>query len=409
MVDYKIIENKTSKALVSDAVNYYFSKATGFTATWGKTKEEDAIYSPFGPLIADIEISTICHGVNGTLCPACYKTNSSVGRNMSLETFKKLLDKFFIKKVKIELEDGNVMSFAYNDLVSLTNGQKKYAKYLTGGLHIDKITIPVEKMRIKSIKKEKITPLTQVAFGIGTLGANPEMWSIMEYCKENGVIPNITINGGGLTAENADKLVALCGAVAVSKYNPKDVCYDAVKMLTDRGLNQCNIHMILSQDTYDACFEVIRDSKEDKRLEKLNAIVFLMLKPRGDRNKLRPLQDLGKYKKLVEFAFENNVRLGFDSCSAHMFLKAVKDNPNFTQFKMAADPCESTCFSIYVNVDGKVFPCSFCDGEKDWENGIDLKVYNNMLDVWNSEKIVNWRKKLLKNGRKCPMFNLDRA
>lgn len=285
----------------------------------------------------------------------CYKTNSSVGRNMSLETFKKIFHK-----------------------------------------------IP--------------RTLTQIAFGVGSLSnpdgslTNPDLWKIMEYCRTNDynqVVPNITINGGGLTAENADKLVALCGAVAVSKYNPKDVCYDAVKMLTDRGLNQRNIHMILSQDTYDACFEVIRDSKEDKRLEKLNAIVFLMLKPRGDRNKLRPLQDLGKYKKLVEFAFENNVRLGFDSCSAHMLLKAVKDNPNFTQFKMAADPCESTCFSIYVNVDGKVFPCSFCDGEKDWENGIDLKVYNNMLDVWNSEKIVNWRKKLLKNGRKCPMFNLD--
>lgn len=71
MVGYKIIENKTSKALVSDVVNYYFNKETGFTATWGKTKEEDAIYSPFGPLIADIEISTICHGVNGTPCKWC--------------------------------------------------------------------------------------------------------------------------------------------------------------------------------------------------------------------------------------------------------------------------------------------------------------------------------------------------
>jgi len=62
-----IKSNKDKKILVSDHYNYFFDKKTGYFARWGKTMEDDPQYSPYGPEILDIEVTTICD--NG--CPFC--------------------------------------------------------------------------------------------------------------------------------------------------------------------------------------------------------------------------------------------------------------------------------------------------------------------------------------------------
>ena len=64
------------------------------------------------------------------------------------------------------------------------------------------------------------------------VGGNPDMWDIFEYTRANGVVPNVTVNGEGITDEVADKLVALCGAVACSIYD-KNKSYDTIKKLND--------------------------------------------------------------------------------------------------------------------------------------------------------------------------------
>jgi MoaA/NifB/PqqE/SkfB family radical SAM enzyme len=67
-------------------------------------------------------------------------------------------------------------------------------------------------------KFPKVT--NQIAFGIGgvtDIDRNPDLWKIMEYCRENGVIPNITVNGAGVKNEVAKKLSNICGAIAVSQ------------------------------------------------------------------------------------------------------------------------------------------------------------------------------------------------
>lgn len=199
------------KAYKSTNYNYIFNPSNGFFMRWGKTFEEDPQSAP-APEILDIEISTICHKA----CSHCYKSNTSNGENMSLETFKILFSK-----------------------------------------------LP--------------TTLTQIAFGIGDLNGNPDMIKIFKYCRENKVIPNVTINGEDLTDKKAECLSQLCGAVAVSIYD-YDICYDAVKKLTDRGMKQVNIHCLTSLETFDRCMRVLKDSKTDDRLKKLNAIVFLRYK-----------------------------------------------------------------------------------------------------------------------------------
>jgi hypothetical protein len=91
----KIIESKDRKSMHTSLCSYTFNKNTGNMITWGRTVSENAEYSPAGPLIADIELSTICHGIEGRgPCKFCYKSNSPRGIGMTLPIFKKILSKF---------------------------------------------------------------------------------------------------------------------------------------------------------------------------------------------------------------------------------------------------------------------------------------------------------------------------
>jgi len=339
------MDAKDLKVYKSEDYNFVFNKKTGFFARWGKTALDDPKFSPIGPEILDIEISTIC----SKGCPWCYKSNKAQGRNMSFDTFKMMFDKF-------------------------------------------------------------PKTLTQIAFGIGDIDGNPDLWKIMEYCRINDVIPNITINGERMTPMRYDLLTQLCGAVAVSHYDD-DVCYGAVAELSRRGLKQVNIHQLLSEETYDQCRRVMIDSKHDKRLQGLNATVFLMLKPKGERNGLHKINH-DAYQDLVDYAIKDNITIGFDSCSASAFLKAVENHSRFQEFKMMSEPCESTLFSYYINVDGKGFPCSFSEGMFPF-SGVEVPRCSDFLsDVWNSKEAVIFRdlvsNKLDHNGcRTCPIYDLN--
>jgi len=334
----KIIENKKVKALKSEDYNYIFFKNNGLFLRWGKTKKEDPDYSKYGPELADIEISTICSGL-GKPCPWCYKSNTSKGKNMLLPQFKKVFEK-----------------------------------------------LP--------------KTITQIAFGIGDIDSNPDMFKIFKFCRDKGVIPNVTINGFGLTNKIAKKLFNFCGAVAVSHYDDK-ICFDAIKKLTDLGMKQINIHKLLAKETLNSCFDLIEKIKKDERLKKLNAVVFLSLKPKGKRNNFTQLSQ-GEFNKLTYKLLENKINYGFDSCSANKFLNSVKGHKNYEVFKTYIEPCESSRFSIYINVDSEVFPCSFCE---------DIIKPTSLEDFWNKKEIVSFRKKLLKyndnNGCvKCPVYKI---
>lgn len=347
-----IKESKDIKILSSQNYNFYFDKKSGFFARWGKTQDDDPDYSPIGPEIADIEISTVCSGVKGIgVCKFCYKSNTPTGKNMSLETFKKLFHK-----------------------------------------------LP--------------KTITQIAFGIGDIWGNPDMWDIFNYAKTNGVIPNVTINGEGITDEVANKLVSMCGAVAVSLYD-KDKTYNTIKKLTDLGMKQVNIHYMISEQTYQGALDLMKDKLKDERLNKLNAIVFLSLKPKGRaiKNSFNFLSS-DKFKNLVDFAFDNNIGIGFDSCSAQKFLKSVKDRKDYNKLEQMSEPCESSLFSSYFNVDGEFYPCSFAEGSKGWEKGIDIisNGHKFLEDLWYNDKVVDFRNKTIncrKCGINCPIYELE--
>lgn len=355
----------TIKVVESKGYNYIFNRETGFFARWGETKEDDPSFAPYGPEIADIEISTVCNGIGTSMsnrkpCPWCYKSNTGCGSNMSFETFKQVFHK-----------------------------------------------LPEN--------------LTQIAFGIGDVAGNPDLWRIMQYCRDNDhniVVPNITVNGMGVDEEVAQKLAGLCGAVSVSRYHIPSVCYDAINLLSNAGLKQVNIHQLLAAETYDSCFQLLEDVQNDERLSGLNAIVFLMLKPKGDRNKYHGIDSLSDFSALIKKAQEMGIAVGMDSCTAPLMFKFAEE---FKQLDIvpSIEPCESTLFSIYINTEAEVFPCSFTEGTPGWETGISmLDVENFYRDVWYSSRLAVWRKSLLtssascvncamsKHCRSCPVFEI---
>lgn len=343
----RIVQDEHVKHLASPGYNYFFRFKDGFLVRWGATKEEDPDWSPFGPEIADIEISTICH--KG--CNFCYKSNGPHGEYMTLETFQNVF--------------------------------------------------------------EKLPPsLTQIAFGIGDIDGNPDMWDIFRHCRRHGVVPNVTINGSRMNSSYCDLLVELCGAVSVSWYDD-DTCFNAVSELSTRWLSQVNIHCLLSEETYEDAMELIDKAKSEPRLKGLNAIVFLAAKPVG-RSKLTAMTNVEKYRALVDKAMKEGVSFGFDSCSAPLFLKAMMGHQDYPQYEMLAEPCESGLFSTYIDVSACQFPCSFLQHGGGVEGVSVLEADNFLTDVWNSEIAVEWRERLLStckgglvNGcRQCPAFNL---
>lgn len=354
-------ETDTEKILKSENYNFHLNKVTGRFLRWGKTFEDDPQVGL--PEILDIEISEICHGVNNTPCPFCYKSNvGHKGRNMNLETFKKVLDNLFFLKTEDFLNEKS--------------------------------------------QENKKTTIGQIAFGIGDIEGNPDLKEIILHTRERGIVPNITINGDGLTDEWVKFFSENLGAIAVSIYD-KEISYNAIQKLTEAGMTQVNIHFMIANETLNKAYEIMNDTKTDPRLKNLNALVLLSLKQKGRGEGFTKLSQ-EDFTKLVQHGMSNDIRLGFDSCGACKFLESIKNDKNYLHFVNMVEPCESGLFSTYINVEGKFFPCSFAEGVDEWKDGIDCTQdeFDFLKDVWFSDKVNKWRDKLLKNNRECPLFDV---
>lgn len=356
--DYQVLESKDFKQIKSENFNLFLNKKDGQMFQWGKTKEEDPEMCPFGPIIADIEITTKCYGINGVVCPFCYKANTPNGEYMTIERFKEVFD---------------------------------------------------------CINKGKT--LTQIAFGVDShCATNPDVWKIMEYSKEHNVQPNVTV--AEIDDEVAQNIAKYCGACAVSFYGYKirngkeyNPCYESIEKLHQAGMKQINIHLMISEETFPNVKRLIEDFDNVPALKYVRAVVFLSLKQKGRGVGFHRLSD-DKYEWLVKTCFEKHIGIGFDSCGAKKFNDyTIKTGINKT-FKSMIIPCESTLFSTYLDVKGNFYPCSFCEKIEGWEEGIpvtkDIDFYK---DVWFNERVIQFRKNLLENKdcngcRMCPIYNV---
>ena len=107
-------EDHKTKMFASPEANYLFNLENGQMMLWGKTPMDDPGAFP-APNILDLEETIICKGVNGKVCPFCYKSNLPTNKgSMSFETFKKIFDVLpkSITQIAFGADDGSQASHA---------------------------------------------------------------------------------------------------------------------------------------------------------------------------------------------------------------------------------------------------------------------------------------------------------
>lgn len=55
-----------------------------------------------------------------------------------------------------------------------------------------------------------------------------------------------------------------------------------------------------------------------------------------------------KYKNIINYALDNNIPIGADSCSGSNLIKATKHRKEANEIFKLVDPCESFRMSIYI-------------------------------------------------------------
>lgn len=295
--------------------DYHFvaDAKTGVTMRWGKTIQDNPTFAPV-PELADISISNHC--TKG--CDFCYRSSSNNREWMSVEDYCHVLDNMHHPQY------GNVF---------------------------------------------------QVALGGGEPLEHPDFIRIIDETVRREIVPNFTTNGLHLTEDICKSIQGKLGAVALSATSIDEISVKTVEMLRCFGI-ETNVHYVLSSKNIVEATGIAK-GLFNKRLEKVNAVIFLTYKPAG-RGSVRGVVTRGeKFDDFIEAIGDKNIKrpkLGFDACFVPMLLsRSVVSSA-------LVDCCEGGFFSVYVDHKKNVSPCSFC-GDKD---SFSLDEYD-FYDIWNNK------------------------
>ena len=309
--------------------NSFFNPRTGEYLRTGILDEDekdtgiDAFMSSF-PHLLDVGIMGHCsHGLSGRCSAAgthCYQSGASIQQeNMTLEDFKTIVDQ----------SRGQVFQFALG--------------------------------------------------GRGDPDQHEDFEEILSYCRENGIVPNMTTSGYLLDESKAALIGKYCGAAAVSWYR-NDYTFRAIDLLSDTGIH-VNLHFVLSRRTLEEAIKLI----EDRQIhQKINRIVFLLYKPVGQATD----EDILPYDERTRYFFSlidteyGLAKIGFDSCCVPGVL-----NSTHIVDPSCYDACEAGRFSAYVTPDMQFLPCSF-DQSQQW--AVSLRTHS-LKQAWSSDAFEAFR------------------
>ena len=261
----------------------------------------------------------------------------------------------------------------------------------------------------------------QVALGgAGDPNLHENFREIVEYCRENGIIPNYTTSGFNLTDEQVE-ISKQCGAVAVSQYSRLEIqqmpsyqiledgsriptemmqvfsetnpqTNNAIQKFLDAGITT-NIHYVLGKNTIK---EAITRLKNNLFPEGINAIVFLLHKPIGlgkEENMLHYNDpEVKEFFELIDsqqFPF----KIGFDACSVPGIL-------NFTHNidSRSTETCEGSRTSAYIDAQMNMMPCSFGNQNKSYY----VSLYDHTIkEAWEGEVFSKFRSHLFNACPNC--------
>jgi radical SAM protein with 4Fe4S-binding SPASM domain len=297
--------------------NFVGIPETGVTFRWGNDFSENPYMAPW-PELADISISNYC--TNG--CSYCYRESSEEGKFMPLEDYE----------------------FVLNELTN-----------------------------------EKYGSVFQIALGGGEPLLHPNFNEIIRITREEyGIIPNYTTCGKFFNQENMEVTSAYCGAVAISWDPYRDLSFEELSeigsYLKDNDI-LANIHYVVSEKTINDAAQILNGGY-DEYLQNFNSVIFLTYKPTGraeNSESIKSKENLKSFLNLVDNPI-TKIKIGFDACFVPVLMKATDINIDFV------DSCECGFFSVYIDENLNVIPCSFCNENKYSYN---LKQFN-FEEIWNN-------------------------
>lgn len=253
----------------------------------------------------------------------------------------------------------------------------------------------------RSIIEQVKGKVMQIALGgRGDPNKHKFFGDIIKLTYKNGIIPNYTTSGLGLTDGEVEVTKRFCGAVAVSWYRSV-YTIEAIERFVKAGITT-NIHYVLSDSSIQEAIDRLRGDIFTFPTG-VNAVVFLMHKPVGLGSQEEVLRmDNPKLKEFFSIVDNWDVeqkkyKIGFDSCSIPGILNFTK------QIDLdSLDTCEGARFSAYITPDMIMTPCSF-DNQK-LEYGVSLRE-NTIQEAWDSEAFNRFRDKLTGRCSGCAIRN----
>lgn len=302
-----------------------------------------------------------------------------------------------------ELLDVGIMGHCIHGKTGLC--QKAGIGCYQDGLHSNNPNMSLEDF--KKIAEQCKGKTFQFALGgCGDPDQHEHFEEILKVCKENGIVPNFTTSGFGMTKALAKLCKQYCGAVAVSWYR-SPYTLKAINLLLAEGV-KTNIHYVLSKSTLTEALQHLRRDELNNSIDRnkfnsqgdlaqsyshntlqfpkgINAVIFLLHKPVGLGTKedmiTRDNKDFLNFLDLVnerEFPY----KIGFDSCTVPALINLDKVDPN------CLDTCEGGRWSAYITPDMKLLPCSFDNQEQKW--AVDLAQYS-IAEAWESSTFNDFR------------------
>lgn len=300
-----------------------------------------------------------------------------------------------------ELLDVGIMGHCIHGKTGLC--QKAGIGCYQDGLHSNNPNMSLEDF--KKIAEQCKGKTFQFALGgCGDPDQHEHFEEILKVCKENGIVPNFTTSGFGMTKALSKLCKQYCGAVAVSWYRSPYTLKAINLLLTEKV--KTNIHYVLSKSTFTEALQHLQSDVINSDLAKstskddstqsysrnslqfpkgINAVIFLLHKPVGLGTKedmiTRDNKDFLNFLDLVnerEFPY----KIGFDSCTVPALINLDKVDPN------CLDTCEGGRWSAYITPDMKLLPCSFDNQEQKW--AVDLAQYS-IAEAWESNTFNDFR------------------
>ncbi|MDR1486635.1 MAG: radical SAM protein [Deltaproteobacteria bacterium] len=271
-----------------------------------------------------------------------------------------------------ELLDISITNFCERGCDFCYRKSNKHGKFM----HLDDYKLVIQ-------QAEKLGVL-QVALGGGNPNQHPEFTEMLQITRNHNIIPSYTTNGQGMTDEIYAATKELCGALAVSWYEPYIEANTVITKASDFKI-KTNIHFLLSKNTLSQAIDLM-ENREDL-LERINAIIYLNYKPIHTSESLC-LSDNEQIKYFFELIKKaKKCKIGFDSCMiSYLPLMGAELVPETVDF------CEAARFSAFISEDLLFYPCSFLNDIS--KHGINLKT-TSLHDAWKyGDEFISIRRQL---------------